>query len=857
MTPPLSHEELEERLTAAGNSLLQPPDELLPLLDRIEELLSKVEQSPAKSMQTALSPLMKALVAEELVKHSDTDVKVGVASCISEITRITAPDAPYDDEKMKDVFQLIVSSFQNLSDTSSRSHEKRVTILETVAKVRSCVIMLDLECDQMIIEMFQHFIQAIGVYHSEVIFASMETIMTLVLEESEDISPDLLNPILTTLKKSNEAVLPIAKKLAERVIQNCADKLRPCLTQAVKTLDASLDDYIEVVASLCRENSGTIGCSNENILEDQSVVERTVTSASPVQDQVAKGGIEETNFQENDPAVMSPKSIESNGINETGTEETMSDANYPKKANSDHQLDAGAMSKTKSDDLSGQEPVKLEAKPEHEEAQQVPYNSEVRGKDVHISPCEVKPVEAANSMDKVKDTTIQLSPSKTPENEAVNVASLTQSGSLSVDSQSKKEAKRKEDLITEETISVDTASKKASVGRYISKAKKHRSRKKRADKTANNDKALAEESASKNDDGGTSDSETRSLDQTEKLGDASNKTEDGSSLRKEDHKKSARAKPKSEKDVLESYAREDHGKNTVTSPSSPLKSTKDEIGEEETPRTGTKRKRTPGTEKTSGTKEYGKNLVGSKVKVWWPKDRMFYEGVVASFDSVKKKHKVSYTDGDEEVLNLRKERWEFVGEELVSEGDQAVEHSSHEASSDMKKKGHTNSEASSKRGKMEASPKSKLKETATKSGGKSKDKAEQESKVNNSKSTRKSEDSTSKSKSQPQKSWRKCQGDSAKASGGSKDSVAKTSSHSKKDGQQTAKLKGKTPQSGKSLSVNGAKKTKTSSSKVKETDRIKEKTMDSKKLSETTKGRSSDTAKSQENDTRGGKKRRR
>lgn len=52
-------------------------------------------------MHGALSPLMKALVADELLRHSDVDVKVAVASCVSEITRISAPDAPYDDDKMK------------------------------------------------------------------------------------------------------------------------------------------------------------------------------------------------------------------------------------------------------------------------------------------------------------------------------------------------------------------------------------------------------------------------------------------------------------------------------------------------------------------------------------------------------------------------------------------------------------------------------------------------------------------------------------------------------------------------------------------------------------------------------------
>ena len=52
-------------------------------------------------MQAALLPSQKALVAEQLLRHSDPDVKVSVASCISEITRITAPDAPYDDDQMK------------------------------------------------------------------------------------------------------------------------------------------------------------------------------------------------------------------------------------------------------------------------------------------------------------------------------------------------------------------------------------------------------------------------------------------------------------------------------------------------------------------------------------------------------------------------------------------------------------------------------------------------------------------------------------------------------------------------------------------------------------------------------------
>jgi hypothetical protein len=61
----------------------------------------------------------------------------------------------------QEVLRLIVSSFENLHDKSSQWHSKRILMLETVAKVRSCVVMLDLECDALILEMFQHFLKTI------------------------------------------------------------------------------------------------------------------------------------------------------------------------------------------------------------------------------------------------------------------------------------------------------------------------------------------------------------------------------------------------------------------------------------------------------------------------------------------------------------------------------------------------------------------------------------------------------------------------------------------------------------------------------------------------------------------------
>lgn len=64
-------------------------------------------------------------------------------------------------ENVQEIFQRIVEAFENLDDISSHSFPKRVSILETVAKVRSCVVMLDLECDSLILEMFRYFLNTI------------------------------------------------------------------------------------------------------------------------------------------------------------------------------------------------------------------------------------------------------------------------------------------------------------------------------------------------------------------------------------------------------------------------------------------------------------------------------------------------------------------------------------------------------------------------------------------------------------------------------------------------------------------------------------------------------------------------
>ena len=203
----LKDREFEKQIKEAGNRLLNPPssiDDLLTLLDKVENFLAYVEQEPSKSMRDALLPSVKALSTNKLLRHAEMDdVKVSVISCIIEITRITAPDAPYKDEQMKAIFQLIVAAFENMPHVSTRFYKRVVSIIDTIAKLKLCLVMLDLECDALVVEMFQSFLKIIRSNYPPVVLSAMETIMNLVIDESEDISLDLLSSLFASVRKEN------------------------------------------------------------------------------------------------------------------------------------------------------------------------------------------------------------------------------------------------------------------------------------------------------------------------------------------------------------------------------------------------------------------------------------------------------------------------------------------------------------------------------------------------------------------------------------------------------------------------------------------------------------------------------
>ncbi|KAH7425028.1 hypothetical protein KP509_11G037000 [Ceratopteris richardii] len=225
----MNEEEGLKELQEVGLRLLYPSssrDFLCNTLEQASALLSAIQQLPQANVLAAMKPTMDALVKPNLLKHKDEDVQFLVTACISEIMRIVAPEAPYDDDTLKDIFDLIVKSFKGLADKNSRYFDKRMRILDSVASVRSCVVMLDLECDDLIREMFQIFFSVVSEEPKNIALA-MRAIMCLVLEESEEIPLPLLEVLLRNLLRTKKGVSQTAYSLARAVFWRSDAHLRP------------------------------------------------------------------------------------------------------------------------------------------------------------------------------------------------------------------------------------------------------------------------------------------------------------------------------------------------------------------------------------------------------------------------------------------------------------------------------------------------------------------------------------------------------------------------------------------------------------------------------------------------------
>nr|CAB3478957.1 unnamed protein product [Digitaria exilis] len=179
-----------------------------------------------KLLKVTTAPFHPLLLLSHLLLDltQDKDVKLLVAVCFIEVMRVLAPDPPFSNEILKEIFRLFISIFADLVETSSPYISRRMKILENVAALRCSMLMLNIGCEDLILDMVKVFFSSVRQGLQPSVCQAMLSIVVQILNEK--VTRPLVDVILRNLVKDDKGP---SHKLAVDIIEKCARILEPII----------------------------------------------------------------------------------------------------------------------------------------------------------------------------------------------------------------------------------------------------------------------------------------------------------------------------------------------------------------------------------------------------------------------------------------------------------------------------------------------------------------------------------------------------------------------------------------------------------------------------------------------------
>ncbi|KXZ44209.1 hypothetical protein GPECTOR_71g570 [Gonium pectorale] len=127
------------------------------------------------------------------------DVKLYGALCIVQLVRVSVPDMPYDDEQLKEVFELLLECWGRLADTGSPSFEMCRGMLQTFADVMFYIPLLDLEDADLVGRTFTTLLAAARPESLDALEAPVMRVLGGMLSEMEVPPPEVVGAVMAAL----------------------------------------------------------------------------------------------------------------------------------------------------------------------------------------------------------------------------------------------------------------------------------------------------------------------------------------------------------------------------------------------------------------------------------------------------------------------------------------------------------------------------------------------------------------------------------------------------------------------------------------------------------------------------------
>ncbi|KAJ2224109.1 Sister chromatid cohesion protein pds5 [Coemansia sp. RSA 485] len=244
--------------------------ELYKQLKKLSKELNNLEQETINTH--SLDTVTRQLLAPALLKHKESGVVAYVTCCISDILRLYAPEAPYSDDEIKQIFNVFIDQLGHLNDTNNQFYPLREYLLTNLATVRTCALVTMLPDAEDVISKFFAVLFGIvkpGLAHNTQML--VQDVLQQLLEEPRSVPQDVIDIILLQFTRKRQQDNPAAHQLASDLAKATSDVLQKYIYQY----------FNDVIVSAAQQRAGQMQQQADGEGQRQG---RSTATSSPLED---------------------------------------------------------------------------------------------------------------------------------------------------------------------------------------------------------------------------------------------------------------------------------------------------------------------------------------------------------------------------------------------------------------------------------------------------------------------------------------------------------------------------------------------------------------------------------------------
>ncbi|GIL81918.1 hypothetical protein Vretifemale_10677, partial [Volvox reticuliferus] len=172
------------------------------LAKSFKQLAKALEAAPqdVAALGCAKDSLPLQLLEHATAANADKELSLYGTLCIVYVMRIYAPDVPYSDEQLKEVFELLLGCWAQLAVTGATgTFEICRATLQTFADVKFYILMLDLEDPDLLARTFATLLRAARPENLQVLEGPLMEVLLGIMEEMDQPSQELCDTMLAAL----------------------------------------------------------------------------------------------------------------------------------------------------------------------------------------------------------------------------------------------------------------------------------------------------------------------------------------------------------------------------------------------------------------------------------------------------------------------------------------------------------------------------------------------------------------------------------------------------------------------------------------------------------------------------------